>query len=163
MLKSSALPTQKLRVYCVPGVVATSWYSALAPVLPEPVRSMDTTPCWALKTRGLSVYAVCTALSEVPAPMIHADPATSGVAPYRLYNIGNEQPVELLRYIEVLEHCLGRKAIMELLPLQPGDVPDTEADVSELIAGVGYRPVVSVEEGIGDFVRWYRGYFDGDR
>lgn len=91
------------------------------------------------------------------------DPATSGVAPYRLYNIGNEQPVELLRYIEVLEHCLGRKAIMELLPLQPGDVPDTEADVSELIAGVGYRPVVSVEEGIGDFVRWYRGYFDGDR
>lgn len=76
------------------------------------------------------------------------DPATSGVAPYRLYNIGNEQPVELLRYIEVLEQHLGRKAQMELLPLQPGDVPDTEADVSDLIADVGYRPVVPVEEGV---------------
>lgn len=87
------------------------------------------------------------------------DPATSGVAPYRLYNIGNEQPVELLRYIEVLEDCLGRKAQMEMLPLQPGDVPDTEADVSDLIANVGYRPVVPVEEGVANFVRWYRDYY----
>ncbi|QNU16314.1 NAD-dependent epimerase [Thermomonas sp. XSG] len=87
------------------------------------------------------------------------DPATSGVAPYRLYNIGNEQPVELLRYIEVLEDCLGRKAVMEMLPLQPGDVPDTEADVSDLIANVGYRPMVPVEEGVANFVRWYRGYY----
>ena len=87
------------------------------------------------------------------------DPATSGVAPYRLYNIGNEQPVELLRYIEVLEDCLGRKAQMELLPLQAGDVPDTEADVSDLIANVGYRPVVPVEQGVASFVDWYRGYY----
>ena len=87
------------------------------------------------------------------------DPATSGVAPYRLYNIGNEQPVELLRYIEVLEQCLGKKAEMELLPLQAGDVPDTEADVSDLIANVGYRPVVSVEQGVASFVDWYRGYY----
>jgi UDP-glucuronate 4-epimerase len=87
------------------------------------------------------------------------DPASSGVAPYRIYNIGNERPVELLRYIEVLEQCLGRKATMEMLPLQPGDVPDTEADVSELIAAVGYRPVVTVEEGVGRFVAWYREYF----
>ena len=87
------------------------------------------------------------------------DPATSGVAPYRLYNIGNEQPVELLRYIEVLEQCLGRKAQMELLPLQAGDVPDTEADVSDLIANVGYRPVVPVEQGVANFVRWYRDYY----
>ena len=87
------------------------------------------------------------------------DPATSGVAPYRLYNIGNEQPVELLRYIEVLEDCLGRKARMEMLPLQAGDVPDTEADVSDLIADVGYRPVVPVEEGVANFVRWYREYY----
>jgi len=86
------------------------------------------------------------------------DPASSGVAPYRLFNIGNEQPVELLRYIEVLEHCLGRKAQMELLPLQAGDVPDTEADVSELIAAVDYRPVVSVAEGVANFVRWYVEY-----
>jgi UDP-glucuronate 4-epimerase len=86
------------------------------------------------------------------------DPATSGVAPYRLFNIGNEQPVELLRYIKVLEECLGRKAEMELLPLQPGDVPDTEADVSELIAAVDYSPRVGVEEGVREFVRWYRSY-----
>jgi UDP-glucuronate 4-epimerase len=88
------------------------------------------------------------------------DPGTSGVAPYRIYNIGNEQPVELLRYIEVLEECLGKKAIMEMLPLQAGDVPDTEADVSALIANTGYRPVVSVEEGVGNFVQWYRGYYE---
>jgi UDP-glucuronate 4-epimerase len=87
------------------------------------------------------------------------DPATSGVAPFRLFNIGNEQPVELLRYIEVLEDCLGRKAQMQMLPLQAGDVPDTEADVSELVAAVGYRPRVSVEEGVAAFVRWYRGYY----
>ena len=83
------------------------------------------------------------------------DPATSGVAPYRLFNIGNEKPVELLRYIEVLEQCLGKKAKMEMLPLQAGDVPDTEADVSELIQAVDYRPVVSVEQGVGNFVDWY--------
>ncbi|WP_317851748.1 NAD-dependent epimerase [Thermomonas beijingensis] len=86
------------------------------------------------------------------------DPGTSGIAPYRLYNIGNEQPVEPLRYIEVLEHCLGKKAIMEMLPLHAGDVPDTEADVSALIEDTGYRPVVSVEEGGGDFVDWFRDY-----
>ncbi|WP_266182484.1 NAD-dependent epimerase [Dyella humicola] len=87
------------------------------------------------------------------------DPANSGVAPYRLFNIGNERPVELLHYIEVLEQCLGRKATMELLPLQPGDVPDTEADVTDLIQTVGYRPQVSVETGVDNFVRWYREYF----
>ncbi|RDI97063.1 NAD-dependent epimerase [Dyella solisilvae] len=87
------------------------------------------------------------------------DPASSGVAPYRLFNIGNERPVELLHYIEVLEQCLGRKANMELLPLQPGDVPDTEADVTDLIQAVGYRPQVSVETGVDNFVRWYRAYY----
>ena len=87
------------------------------------------------------------------------DPASSGVAPYRIYNIGNEQPVELLRYIEVLEQCLGRKAQMELLPLQAGDVPDTEADVSDLIAATGYRPQVSVEQGVANFVAWYQSYY----
>ncbi|AKS42616.1 NAD-dependent epimerase [Wenzhouxiangella marina] len=86
------------------------------------------------------------------------DPARSN-APYRLFNIGNEEPVELLRYIQVLEDCLGRKAEMELLPLQPGDVPDTEADVSELIQAVDYRPRVSVEQGVRRFVDWYREYY----
>ncbi|MCY7354992.1 MAG: NAD-dependent epimerase [Lysobacter sp.] len=87
------------------------------------------------------------------------DPASSGVAPYRIYNIGNEQPVELLRYIEVLEQCLGRRTRTEMLPLQAGDVPDTEADVSDLIAAVDYRPNVSVEEGVTKFVRWYHDYY----
>ena len=87
------------------------------------------------------------------------DPASSGVAPYRLYNIGNAEPVELLRYIAVLEQCLGRKAQMEMLPLQAGDVPDTEADVSELIRAVGYAPKVSVGTGIANFVSWYREYY----
>lgn len=87
----------------------------------------------------------------------HPDPATSK-APYRIFNIGNEQPVELLKYIEVLEACLGKKAVMELLPLQAGDVPDTEADVSELIQHTGYRPSVSVEEGVRRFVQWYLHY-----
>jgi UDP-glucuronate 4-epimerase len=86
------------------------------------------------------------------------DPASSN-APYRIYNIGNEQPVELLRYIQVLEQCLGRKARMEMLPLQAGDVPDTEADVSELIGAVGYRPEISVEEGMAKFVTWYLDHY----
>ncbi len=86
------------------------------------------------------------------------DPATSGSGPYRLFNIGAERQVELLRYIEVLEECLGKKAIMEMLPLQPGDVPDTEADVAELQNIVGYKPRVTVEEGVKAFVDWYRGY-----
>lgn len=89
----------------------------------------------------------------------HPDPASSGVAPYRLYNIGNAETVELLRYIAVLEQCLGRKAQMEMLPLQAGDVPDTEADVSELIQAVGYAPRVSVETGVANFVSWYREYY----
>jgi len=86
------------------------------------------------------------------------DPASSSV-PYRIYNIGNEEPVELLRYIGVSEKCLGRKAQTEMLPLQAGDMPESEADVSELIASVGYRPKVSVEEGVANFVRWYREYY----
>jgi len=86
------------------------------------------------------------------------DPASSA-SPYRLYNIGNQRPVELMRYIEVLETCLGRKATLDLLPLQPGDVPDTEADVSDLAEDVGYQPTTTVEEGVAKFVEWYRGYF----
>jgi UDP-glucuronate 4-epimerase len=86
------------------------------------------------------------------------DSATS-TAPYRLYNIGNSQPVELMHYIEVLEQCLGRKAQMNLLPLQPGDVPDTYADTSDLEHDVGYRPDTPVEEGVARFVQWYRDYY----
>ena len=87
------------------------------------------------------------------------NPATSK-APYRIFNIGNQEPVELLDYIKVLEECLGRKATMELLPLQPGDVPDTEADVSALSGATGLRPKVSVQEGVAKFVEWYRAYYE---
>jgi UDP-glucuronate 4-epimerase len=86
------------------------------------------------------------------------DSATSR-APYRLYNIGNNRPVELLHYIETLEACLGREAEKQLLPLQPGDVPDTYADVDDLVAAFDYRPRTTVEEGIARFVDWYRGYY----
>jgi UDP-glucuronate 4-epimerase len=87
------------------------------------------------------------------------DPAGSGVAPYRIFNIGNETKVELLRYIEVLEACLGRKAHVELLPLQAGDVPDTSADVTDLKSAVDYAPQVPVEVGVQRFVEWYREYY----
>jgi UDP-glucuronate 4-epimerase len=86
------------------------------------------------------------------------DPGTSR-APYRLYNIGNQQPVELMHYIEVLEECLGRKAEKNLLPLQPGDVPDTYADVEDLVRDMDYRPKTSVEEGVARFVEWYRAFY----
>ena len=86
------------------------------------------------------------------------DPATS-YAPWRVFNIGNNQPVKLMRYIEVLEQCLGRKAIVELLPMQPGDVPATIADVGDLERATGFRPHTPVEEGVAKFVSWYRDYY----
>ena len=86
------------------------------------------------------------------------DPATSR-APYRIYNIGNHTPVELTAFISVLEEKLGRKAKVELLPLQPGDVLDTYADVDDLFEAVGFRPQTSIEEGIERFVAWYREYY----
>ncbi len=86
------------------------------------------------------------------------DPATSN-APFRVYNIGNNSPVDLEHYIAVLEDCLGKKAIKNLLPLQPGDVPDTYADVSDLTKDVDYKPDTSVEVGIANFVEWYRDYY----
>jgi len=88
------------------------------------------------------------------------DPATSA-APYRLYNIGNNRPVELMHYIAVLEQCLGRKAEMNLLPLQTGDVPDTWADAEDLVRDVGYRPATPVETGVRRFVDWYLEYYRG--
>jgi UDP-glucuronate 4-epimerase len=86
------------------------------------------------------------------------DPASSR-APYRLYNIGNNQPVELMRVIEILEDCLGRKAEKNLLPMQMGDVPATYADIEALEEAVDFRPKTSIEDGIARFVDWYREYF----
>lgn len=86
------------------------------------------------------------------------DPASSS-APFRIYNIGNNQPVELEHYISTLESCLNRTANKNLLPLQAGDVPDTFADVSDLIKDVGYKPDTSVEDGVASFVDWYLEYY----
>jgi UDP-glucuronate 4-epimerase len=86
------------------------------------------------------------------------DPGTSS-APWRVYNIGNSAPVQLTDYIAALEGALGRKARMEMLPLQPGDVPDTYADVDDLVAEFGYKPATTVDQGIGRFVSWYRDYY----
>jgi UDP-glucuronate 4-epimerase len=90
------------------------------------------------------------------------DPATSN-APYRIFNIGNSAPVPLLDYIDAIEQTLGRKAIRTLLPMQPGDVPDTYADVSRLQQAVGYRPQTSVQHGVREFVRWYLQYFGDEK
>ena len=86
------------------------------------------------------------------------DPGTSS-APYKIYNIGNHQPVELLRFIEIIEDCLGKKAEKNLLPLQPGDVPATYADVDDLMRDVGFKPSTPIEQGIAKFIDWYRGYY----
>ena len=85
------------------------------------------------------------------------DPATS-YAPYRIYNIGNNQPVELMRYIEVLEKSLGKKAKLQMLPMQEGDVPATSANVEALEKTVGFRPRTTVEQGVSRFVEWYKSY-----
>ena len=109
------------------------------------------------------VEGVIRVLDRVPEPNPDwrgdaPDSATSA-APYRLYNIGNNQPVELMRYIEVLEQCLGLAAEKNLLPLQPGDVPDTYADVEDLVREIDYKPSTSVEDGVARFVDWYRSYY----
>ncbi|MCW5567168.1 MAG: NAD-dependent epimerase [Dokdonella sp.] len=109
------------------------------------------------------VEGVIRTLDRVPAPdpafdALEPNPGSSS-APYRVYNIGNHQPVELVRYIEVIEECLGRKAEKILLPMQPGDVPDTCADVEELARDTGYAPSTSVETGVANFVTWYRHYY----
>lgn len=88
-----------------------------------------------------------------------APASASSKAPWRIHNIGNGQPVELLRYIEVLEDCLGKKAVMNMKPLQPGDVPDTSASVETLFDATGYKPQTTVEEGVRRFVDWYRAFY----
>lgn len=109
------------------------------------------------------VEGVVRVMKKIPKPdeswSGHApDPGTS-YAPYRVYNIGNNNPVELLVFIEAIERCLGRKAKKRLLPLQPGDVPATFADVDDLMHDVGFKPATSIEDGIRQFVTWYREYY----
>jgi UDP-glucuronate 4-epimerase len=109
------------------------------------------------------VEGVVRILDAVPAPdssvdMTQPDPATS-YAPYRLYNIGNNRPVKLTAFIEMLERALGRKAVKSLLPMQPGDVPATYADIEDLRRAVGFVPSTPLEEGIARYVAWYREYY----
>ena len=109
------------------------------------------------------VEGVVRTLDRPAAPNPAFDPARpdpgSSSAPWRVYNIGNSRPVELLDYIAAIERCTGRKATMNLLPLQPGDVPDTMADVTALERDTGYRPSTPVETGVERFVAWYRAYY----
>lgn len=84
---------------------------------------------------------------------------SSSCVPYRLYNIGNNQPVELMAFVEAIEDALGKKAEKEFLPLQPGDVPATYADVNDLIADTGFKPSTSITHGIGEFIKWYKEYY----
>ena len=109
------------------------------------------------------VEGVIRTLDTVPGADPTYDPLLpnpgSSSAPWRVYNIGNHQPVQLLRYIEVLEDCLGRKAEKRLLPMQPGDVPDTCADVEALRRDTGYHPSTPIETGIRSFVDWYREFY----
>jgi UDP-glucuronate 4-epimerase len=109
------------------------------------------------------VEGVIRTLDRVPGPDAGFDPlaptpATSA-APYRVYNIGNHTPVQLSRYIELIEEATGKTATKNLLPLQPGDVPDTEAEVSALMRDTGYAPETPVEVGVKRFVEWYRGHY----
>jgi UDP-glucuronate 4-epimerase len=109
------------------------------------------------------VEGVFRLISRIPVP----DPAWNGdepdtaasFAPYRLYNIGNNNPVALARFIEILEQCLGKEAQKNYLPIQPGDVPATYADVKDLTAAVGFKPDTPLEQGIQNFVDWYRSYY----
>jgi UDP-glucuronate 4-epimerase len=90
---------------------------------------------------------------------VKPSPATSATAPFRVYNIGNNRPVKLLRFIEVLEQSLGKKAVLEMRPMQPGDVVRTCADVRDLERAVGFRPDTPIETGLARFVEWYRTYY----
>jgi UDP-glucuronate 4-epimerase len=109
------------------------------------------------------IEGVVRVMERTPEPganldSVNPDPG-SGSGPYRLYNIGNNHPVELVKFIEVLEDCLGKKAERNLLPMQPGDVPATFADVDDLLRDVGFRPSTPLEAGVRKFVDWYRTYY----
>ncbi len=112
------------------------------------------------------VEGVIRTMDNTAAPNENWDPAApdpgTSRAPYRIYNIGNQQPVELMRYIEVIEECVGKKAEKNMLPLQPSDVPDTWADTRDLADDVGYQPSTPVEVGVKNFVEWYLDFYGKD-
>jgi UDP-glucuronate 4-epimerase len=91
---------------------------------------------------------------------IPEDGGRTGDAPSRIYNVGNQRPEELLHVVALLEKELGRKAVKDMLPMQPGDVMETYAEVGDLMRDVGFKPQTSIEDGIRDFVAWYRGHYN---
>ena len=110
------------------------------------------------------IEGVVRVIANPPKPnenydIIRENPSTSS-APYKIYNIGNNKPVELMEFIETIEKHLGKKAKMEFLPMQAGDVPKTYADVDDLVRDVGFKPETSIDEGIGEFVKWYKEYYE---
>ena len=109
------------------------------------------------------VEGVVRVIERIPGPdplwSGNAPDAATSYAPYKLYNIGNNNPVELMQFIETLERCLGKKAEKNLLPIQAGDVPSTYADIDDLMKDVGFKPETPLEEGIRKFVEWYKGYY----
>lgn len=108
------------------------------------------------------IEGVIKVIDKPAKPTIDAnpDPSSSNIAPYKVYNIGNSNPVKLLEYIEAIENELGKKAIKEFLPMQPGDVPYTEADVSDLVRDFGYKPTTKVQDGIREFIKWYKKFYN---
>ena len=108
------------------------------------------------------VEGVVRVMGKIPQPKAsgNASPGSKSSAPYKLYNIGNNQPIELLQLIETLEQSLGKTAVKNMLPMQPGDVPITYADVDDLIQDVGFRPNTPIEVGVEQFVQWYRSYYN---
>lgn len=107
------------------------------------------------------VEGVVRAMDSIPQPKNGESTKLeeSSLVPYKLYNIGNNQPIQLLKLIEIIETCLGKKAIKNMLPMQPGDVPITYADVDDLIRDVGFKPNTPIEVGVERFVNWYRSYY----
>ena len=109
------------------------------------------------------VESIARLLPKIPVPDLsfnsdNPDPSTS-IAPYRLFNVGNNSPIKLLDFIRAIEECIGIKAILNFMPLQPGDVPATYADVTSLFEAIDFKPKTTINEGVLKFVEWYRDYY----
>lgn len=106
------------------------------------------------------VEGIVRVIAKAPQPELQSNPSNIPVPHHRIYNIGNNQPVKLLHFLEVLENCLGIKAEKRFLPMQPGDVLETYADIDDLMRDTGFKPETSIEIGLSRFVDWYRNYYD---
>ena len=106
------------------------------------------------------IEGIIRVITKPPQPELQSNPSNTQVPPHRIYNIGNNQPVKLLYFLEVLENCLGIKAEKRFLPMQPGDVLETYADIDDLMRDTGFKPETSIEIGLSRFVDWYRDYYN---